>query len=241
VKKAVILAAGRGTRMGDLTGDLPKPMLPVAGRPILEHVLDGLQAAGFTSAAVVTGYRAEAVENHFRSYPMPLTFVRQEVINGTGTAALLCRDFAGTDPFLFTFGDILVSAADYAGIFERLSSNPVAQAAVGVKWVDDPFQGAAVYEEGGAVTRIIEKPPKGTSHTHWNSAGLYAFRSGIFDELSRVPLSPRGEYELTSAVEQLLERSALLLLYSIEGIWRDIGRPEDLVAAERLAESGKHS
>jgi UDP-N-acetylglucosamine diphosphorylase / glucose-1-phosphate thymidylyltransferase / UDP-N-acetylgalactosamine diphosphorylase / glucosamine-1-phosphate N-acetyltransferase / galactosamine-1-phosphate N-acetyltransferase len=231
VKKAVILAAGRGTRMGDLTGDLPKPMLPVAGKPILEHVLDRLRAAGFTDACVVTGYRAEIVETHFRDYPMRLTFLRQTVIDGTGSAALLCRDFAGTDPFLFTFGDILVSSADYAGIFDRLTSNPEAQAAAGVKFVDDPFQGAAVYEEGGRVTRIIEKPPKGTSSTNWNSAGLYAFRSAIFDELAHVPLSSRGEYELTSAVEQLLARNALLLLYPIEGAWRDIGRPEDLAAA----------
>jgi dTDP-glucose pyrophosphorylase len=159
------------------------------------------------------------------------------VLNGTGSAALLAREFAGGDPFLFTFGDILVSAADYRGIYERLTGDPDAQAAVGVKFVDDPYQGAAVYEEAGLVTRIVEKPPKGTSSTHWNSAGLYCFRAKVFDELATIPLSQRGEYELTSAVSQLLEGGSRLVLYSIEGIWRDIGRPEDLAVAERLAVS----
>jgi NDP-sugar pyrophosphorylase family protein len=232
--KAVVLAAGRGTRMGDLTEDLPKPMLPIAGKPILEHVLDRLSSAGFTDVFLVTGYRAEVIEDHFRNYPLRLTYVRQEVINGTGKAALLAKEFAGADPFLFTFGDILVPASDYRGIFDRLLSDPLCQSAVGVKFVDDPYRGAAVYEEGGRVTRIIEKPQPGTSTTHWNSAGLYSFRPVVFPELERIPLSPRGEYELTSAVCQLLENGSRLLLYPIAGAWRDVGRPEDLPAAEKL-------
>ena len=216
--------------MGNLTEDLPKPMLPVAGKPLLEHILDRLRSAGFTDVFIVTGYRAEVIEAHFRDYPLRLTFARQAIVNGTGSAALLAREFAGEDPFFFTFGDILVPAADYQGILARLLAEPSAQAVVGVKFVDDPYQGAAVYEDEGRVTQIIEKPPKGTSTTNWNSAGLYAFRNRIFEELASVPLSPRGEYELTSAVAQLLECGSTLLLYPIQGLWRDVGRPEDLDA-----------
>ena len=102
-----------------------------------------------------------------------------------------------------------------------------------VKDVDDPYQGAAVYaNEGGRITRIVEKPPKGESTTSWNSAGIYAFRPSIFDELQQVPLSPQGEYELTSAVCQLLEKGRNVRLFAIEGAWRDIGRPEDVAALE---------
>src|SRR6266566_819118 len=187
--KAVILAAGRGARMEGLTADLPKPMLPAGGRPILERLLDRLEEAGFSQALIVTGYRAETIEDYFRGYRLPLQFVRQTELTGTATAALLARAFVG--------------AAVYAGADRR-------------------------------VTRIVEKPPRGQSATRWNSAGIYAFRPSIFDELQRTAKSPRGEYELTSAVAQLLDNGKRLEIFPIEGQWRDIGRPEDLEAVRDL-------
>jgi dTDP-glucose pyrophosphorylase len=98
-----------------------------------------------------------------------------------------------------------------------------------VKEVEDPYRGAAVYADAERrVSRIVEKPPRGESTTHWNSAGIYAFRPSIFEELRQAPKSPRGEYELTSAVAQFIEKGKLLRILPIEGDWRDIGRPEDL-------------
>ncbi len=232
--KAVVLAAGRGTRMKELTTDRPKPMLEVNGKPLIEHVLDRLRAAGFTRALVVTGYRAESIEQYVAGLQMAIEFVRQEPQDGTATAAALARGFTGGDPFLLTFGDIVATAEDYSGIAAQLESDEGASAAVGVKWVDDPWQGAAVYEEDGRVVRIIEKPPPGTSSTHWNSAGLYTFRPEVFEELARVERSPRGEYELTSAVEALLAHGRRLLLYALKGGWQDVGRPEDLDTARSL-------
>src|SRR2546422_6847208 len=99
MSKAVILAAGRGTRMQRLTAELPKPMLPFAGRPILERLLDLLVEAGYSEALIVTGYRAGSIEDHFREYRLPLRFVRQSTIDGTATAALLAREFVGADEF----------------------------------------------------------------------------------------------------------------------------------------------
>jgi UDP-N-acetylglucosamine diphosphorylase / glucose-1-phosphate thymidylyltransferase / UDP-N-acetylgalactosamine diphosphorylase / glucosamine-1-phosphate N-acetyltransferase / galactosamine-1-phosphate N-acetyltransferase len=234
VWKAVVLAAGRGTRMKQLTDDRPKPMLPIGGKPMLEHVLDRLRAAGFKETLIVTGYRGEMIEEHFRGYPMQLVYPVQETLDGTGGAARLARDFVGDDNFLLTFGDILVNAEDYAGIAARLESDAQTEAVVGVKWVDDPWQGAAVYEQDCIVRRMVEKPPQGTSTTHWNSAGLYTFRASIFDELASIPKSPRGEYELPTAVEQLLERGARVRIHAIEGAWRDVGRPEDIQEAEKF-------
>jgi dTDP-glucose pyrophosphorylase len=231
VNKAVVLAAGKGTRMGELTEHLPKPMLPLAGKPMIEHILDRLGEAGISEAFIVTGYRAEIIEQHLRDYPMKLTFERQQAINGTGTAALLARKFAGADPFLLTFGDIICESDDYSGI-----SSINAAAVLGVKHVDDPYQGAAVYEQGGVVSRIIEKPPRGTSTTHWNSAGLYTFDPVIFEHLAKLEPSPRGEYELTGGIASLIAAGERVLLYPIRGGWRDVGRPEDLRAAEQLVD-----
>ena len=97
-----------------------------------------------------------------------------------------------------------------------------------VKEVDDPFRGAAVYLEDDRVTRIAEKPPKGASGTRWLAAGIYCLPPSVFAELERLPLSPRGEYELTDAVSQMLQGGASFIWHGIEGFWRDIGRPEDL-------------
>ncbi len=233
VKKALILGAGRGKRMGKLTGNLPKPMLPVNGKPLLEHILDRLREAAFESVLIVTGYLAEKIESHFAKYPMRVEFVRQTVTNGTATAALLGREFVGQDPFLLMYGDILAEPEDYRGLVQ-LMNQPDVEGVIAVKHVPDPFQGAAVYESGGQVTRIVEKPPRGESTTNWNSAGIYAFRRGIFDELEAVPLSERGEYELTSAVAQMLSKGKRLMLYELRGEWRDVGRPEDLEAASEI-------
>ena len=119
--KSVILAAGRGARMQGLTADLPKPMLPAGGRPILERLLDRLVEAGFSQALIVTSYRAETIEDYFRGYRLPLHFVRQTELTGTATAALLARDFVGPDDFLLTYGDILTGSPAYGwrlGVWE---------------------------------------------------------------------------------------------------------------------------
>ena len=233
MRKAVILAAGRGTRLGAITDEVPKPMVRVKGKPILEHLLDRLRAAGFEEALIVTGYRAEAIESHFGNYSIPLHFIRQSTINGTATAALLARDFTGSEPFFFTYGDILAETEDYRGMRESLKEGT--EALIGVKWVDDPYQGAAVYvDPAKKITKIIEKPGRGKSTTNWNSAGLYVFRPGLYAELAKVPVSPRGEFELTSAVAQLIDAGHRLEIFPLEGAWRDIGRPEDLAAAEEM-------
>lgn len=220
--------------MGALTGELPKPMLPVGGKPMLERKLDRLREAGFEEALVVTGYRGELIENHFRSYPMRLSFRRQERVDGTGSATLLAREFAAADPFLLTFGDIYMTPQSYRGAYDLLLSDPDASASAAARWVDDPWQGAAIYADNGRLVRIVEKPPKGTSTTHWNHAGLYVFRPEVFEFLERIEPSPRGEYELTSAVEAMLAARRKILLYPVEGPWLDVGRPEDLEAVRKL-------
>ncbi|MFN7925633.1 MAG: sugar phosphate nucleotidyltransferase [Bryobacteraceae bacterium] len=234
MEKAVILAAGRGTRMEGLTEDRPKPMIPLRGKPMLEHILDRLRMAGFTQAFIVTGYKGELIEQHFRGYPMRIAYARQETIDGTARAALLARDWAGSDSFLLSYGDILTAAEEWREMARKLDSDPEAAGVAAVKWSEDPWQGAAVYEENGRLTRIIEKPAPGTSATHWNSAGSYCFRAEVFDELAAVPKSPRGEYELTSAVSQLIQSGRKVLLHAFQGEWRDVGRPSDLGAAEKI-------
>src|SRR5437763_4913894 len=108
--KAVILAAGKGTRMGQLTDECPKPMLKAWGKPILVQIIEGLRANGISEIFVVTGFRAEVIEQHLRdgaTLGARIEYGRQLVQDGTGKAPELARSFVGKDPFLLTYGDIL--------------------------------------------------------------------------------------------------------------------------------------
>lgn len=230
LRRAVILAAGKGTRMGNITHQTPKPMLLIQGKPMLEHILEGLAASGIERFLVVVGYHHELIEQHFRDWPLPIEFRRQEPLNGTGAAARLAKEFAADQPFLLTYADILCNPAEYTRCASVLQQHPAAAAVLAVKAVDDPWQGAAVYEQDGRIRQIVEKPPKGASTTQWNSAGIYAFRPVLFGYLERIPPSARNEYELTSALDMMLADGLELCTSPIDGAWRDIGRPEDLTA-----------
>ncbi len=221
--------------MGDMTHEIPKPMLPIQGRPMLEHVLERLSVAGIARFLVVIGYHGEAIEQHFASEAgrWNVEFVWQNPVNGTGSGALLAQDFVGREPFLLSYGDILCEPAEYVRAQDVLFGEESIVATVAVKAVDDPWQGAAVYETKGRIEQIIEKPPRGASTTHWNSAGFYTFRPLIFDYLRRLEPSPRGEYELTSALDAMLANGLDLRISPVEGAWRDVGRPEDLAAVNR--------
>lgn len=230
IRRAVILAAGKGTRMGNLTKETPKPMLQIHGRPMLEHILERLATAGIERFFVVLGFHHEMIERYFRDSHFALEFRVQEPLNGTGSAARLAKDFAGSEPFLVSYADILCDPAEYVRCGAILTQFSEVAAVLAVKAVDDPWQGAAVYEENGRIRDIVEKPARGESSTHWNSAGFYAFRPVLFEYLDQIQPSARNEYELTSALDLMLEDGAELRISAIQGEWRDVGRPEDLAA-----------
>jgi len=209
-------------------------MLPLNGKPMLEHVLERLAEAGFGRVLIVAGYREEMIREHFAGWEPELEFVTQDPIDGTGSATLLADEFAGSGPFLLTFGDILADPAEYEGLWQTLMSAETIAGVVAVKHVPDPWQGAAVYETAGRITKIVEKPPRGGSRTNWNSAGIFGFRPVVFGALRRIERSPRGEFELTSAQELLLSEGHDLRIHAIRGEWRDVGRPEDVAAAEEI-------
>jgi dTDP-glucose pyrophosphorylase len=219
--------------MGAITQEIPKPMLPVHGKPMLEMIMDRLAEAGVNEFLVVVGFHRELIQNHFSRWRLPVQFFIQDQVNGTGSAARLAREFTGGEPFLLSFGDCLCAASEYVRCWSMLLNHPNTAAVVGVKDIDDPWQGAAIYEEGGRISRIIEKPPKATSTTRWGSAGFYAFGPAIFNYLDRLTPSSRNEYELTSAFEYMLADGLELRISPVEGDWRDVGRPEDLAAVNQ--------
>ena len=125
--KAVILAAGKGTRMGDLTDEMPKPMLRVHDRPVLEHIITGLREVGIQEFCIITGWQAEVIESHFRDgadLRVSISYTRQEVQDGTGKAPELAKEFVGEEAFLLTYGDILVKPETYQQMYDRSVQDP---------------------------------------------------------------------------------------------------------------------
>ena len=233
VKKAVLLAAGKGTRMKELTTELPKPMLLVRGKPILLHIVEGLKAAGVTEVCIIVGYRADVVREFFGDggrFGVNVCYVTQTVQDGTGRVVELAKDFAGTDPFVLSYGDILINPANY----HRLVEPGGAEALVSVKRNESEMAkgGCVVVNDRFELTDLIEKPA-GPPPSPWYNAGVYTFRPGIFEFTARLTLSPRGEYELTDAIANLARSGKLVKAVELSGDWVDVRDPEVLAALNR--------
>ncbi|MBM3879922.1 MAG: nucleotidyltransferase family protein [Verrucomicrobia bacterium] len=246
--KAVILAAGKGTRMKELTHELPKPMLKVRGKPILEHILEGLAAAGIRQCCMVTGWRAEAIESHFGDgsrWGVQLGYARQTVQDGTGKAADPARGFVGADPFLLTYGDILVRPETYQQMVRRFDQGEFA-GLLTVTPGEDVTQGAInFFDRDFCLTRLIEKPSSAqleelraqgwlkAGDPVWYNAGIYVFRPMLFEYTARLQRSPRGEFELTDAIVAMVDARHRIAGLEIAGRWVDVRDPAVLSALER--------
>lgn len=229
VKKAVLLAAGKGTRMRELTNDLPKPMIAVRGQPILRHIVDGLKAAGVTQVLIIVGYRAEVVRDYFKDgseLGISVEYTTQAVQDGTGRVVELARDFAGADPFILSYGDILIEPGNY----QRLVSLGDAEALVSVKHNPGEIaKGGAVFvNDRFEMTDLREKPKPGEPTSPWYNAGVYTFRPSIFEFTAKLEKSPRGEYELTDAIRGLALSGKKVRVLELSGDWADVRDPEVL-------------
>jgi NDP-sugar pyrophosphorylase family protein len=222
---AVVLAAGRGVRLGSIAVATPKPLVAVAGVPAIDRILTGLAGAGTSACVVVTGHRGDEVEAHVRrSSPLPVTFVRQDAPLGTGHALLAAR--ASIDgSFLFTWADIIVDAAAYAAVAAAPGDGALA-----VNHLDDLSAGAAVFVDDNRVTRIVEKPAISVATT-WNNAGIGRLDRGIWPHVAALAPSPRGELELPEAIDAWVTAGASITAVAVTGPWFDIGTPAGLGAA----------
>jgi len=245
--KAVILAAGKGTRMGELTNELPKPMLRVQGKPILEHIVTGIAAAGIRDVFIVTGWHAEVVENHFgdgKKWNARIAFGRQAAQDGTGKAPEVAKEFIGDSPFLLTYGDILVPPETYPQMLQRFGEGDFAGVITVTRGKDVTKGGLNFFDKQFCIKRLVEKPsPEQLNQLRhdgwlkpdepvWYNAGIYIFRPSLFDFTARLKKSPRGEYELTDAISAMVAAGQKLAGLEIKGRWVDVRDPETLARLE---------
>ena len=229
IDKAVVLAAGRGTRMRELTVDLPKPMIEVRGKPVLQHIVEGLRDAGVFRFVIIVGYHAETIRNFFgdgRRHNVDIGYVAQTVQDGTGRVVALARDFTGGSPFILSYGDILISPENYRRVVDLPND---CEAIVTVTRGENVCKGGAVFVyERMELVDLRDKPKPGEPTSSWYNAGLYAFRPSIFEFIATLKPSPRGEYELTDAVRDLAHSGKKTQALELAGEWADVRDPEIL-------------
>jgi len=233
--------------MKELTQEVPKPMLRVQGRPILEHIVVGLAGVGIREICIITGWRAEVVEAHFgdgSALGVKIGYARQEVQDGTGKAPEVAKDFVGTDPFLLTYGDILVKAETYGRMLTRFGEDAFAGLLTVTQGEDVTQGGLNFFDDAFCLRRLIEKPSAEQvdqlrqegwlkpNEPVWYNAGIYMFQPLVFEFTARLQKSPRGEYELTDALSAMVAAGHRIAGLRIEGRWVDVRDPDVLSQLE---------
>jgi glucose-1-phosphate thymidylyltransferase len=229
--KAVIPAAGVGTRLRPHTLNKPKALLPVAGKPILAHIVDDLVAAGIEECVLVVGYHSGAVRQWFaeRRPQLKVSFVEQERRLGLGHAVWTAREALGSDPFFCILGDTILKA-DYDALLNA-SKNVVA-----VREVADPRRFGVVEMEGKQVTRFVEKPDDPPSNLA--IVGAYLFRDAeilwqAMNDVIEGNVRTKNEYQLTDGLQRMIERGALFETVPVAD-WYDCGKRETWLATNQV-------
>lgn len=216
--KAIILAAGSGTRLEPLTSIRPKPLIDVVGKPFLSYLLENVHKAGIKEIGVVVGYKKERMIGFLKNYKN-ITVIEQNEQLGTGDAVLKAKDFAGSEDFLVMYGDNLYDAADIKALTKTKGN-----AIVGLEH-PKPRRYAVLLAENGHLKKIVEKPNKHIGNLI--NAGLYKFTPDVFKSLKGLKKSKRNEYELTDAVSALITNG--VKVFKAQGRWFDVGYPWHLL------------
>jgi NDP-sugar pyrophosphorylase family protein len=177
-------------------------MIPLHGKPLLEYIIRGIKSAGFSDFIIVVGYQKEQIINYFqdgKKLGINIEYFEQELLNGTGGALLLCEKSIDDQHFFLTWGDTLVCYKIYKEVHD-VFKNERPDFILVTNYVDDPYKGAAIYCKGEYCLDIIEKPPKGTSDTNLNNAGVFILSKKIFEVLKTQKPSRRGEIEVPIAI-----------------------------------------
>ena len=220
IKEALILAAGKGTRMWPLTENYPKPLLPLRGKPIIEQQITSLRKVGVSKINILIGHRMKKISDligNGQKYNIEINYIVQNKQKGTGHAVSLAEEHID-GAFFCLNGDILI---DHENL--NLLSKKKNHMAMMITTVDDGRKFGAVQTKEGILTSIIEKGVKGPASIN---AGIYLFNKQIFNSLKSIKKSVRGELELTDALK-------LNDIHTVnyKGFWKDIGTPWDLLTA----------
>ncbi len=227
--KAIIPAAGIGSRLKPHTHTAPKALLHVAGKPILGHILDELLAFGIDEVVVVVGFMGEKIVEYVKkNYEIRASFITQRELNGLGWAIYITREHIAEDPILIILGDTIFET-DLSEVLNGQFDS------IGTKIVDDPRRFGIAETDGQFITALVEKPEKPTSNQAL--VGIYYIKStDLFsrslEELVAKKIMTRGEYQLTDALGLMIKHGCKVTTFNVDG-WFDCGKPDTLLSTNR--------
>jgi glucose-1-phosphate thymidylyltransferase len=230
--RALVLSGGEGSRLRPITHTNAKQLIPVANVPILFHVLAAIAEAGITEVGIVVGQTAEEVRaavGDGAAWGIEVTYIRQEAPLGLAHAVMTAADFVRGQPFVMYLGDnvLMGGIGRFVAEFER--HRPDAQ--IFLAHVPEPEQFGVAVLEGDRVVRLVEKPKEPPSDLAL--VGVYLFDDSILEAVATLEPSGRGEYEITEAIQWLIDHGRSVRAEMVDGYWKDTGRPEDLLEANR--------
>jgi UDP-N-acetylglucosamine diphosphorylase/glucosamine-1-phosphate N-acetyltransferase len=229
--KALVLAAGEGTRLRPLTSNVPKPLLLVAGKPFLSHIFDALKAAGVTEIALLVGWKANRIREYYgngSAYGLRITYLEQKERLGTANAVGHGEE-AMDEPFFCVNGDVVISEEDVLAMRERFERT--GRTIMGAVTVENPSAFGVIEEKEEKLVRILEKPRQPPSDLI--NAGIFIFRPDVFGQIRRTERSVRGEYEITDTLT-MMSKAEDVLIHRLRTDWIDVGRPWDLLKANEI-------
>jgi glucose-1-phosphate thymidylyltransferase len=229
--KALVLCAGRGTRLRPLTHTRAKAAIPVAGRPVLSHILDYLWLHGFNEVGVVISPR----QRELKSLPLlhsnqRVTFLVQKRQLGIAHAVQTAQTYLGGDPFLLYLGDNLTNEDLFPALERFQTEQP--EALLAVRIVANPSEFGVAEVVAGRVVGVVEKPIGPVSNLA--IAGIYLFQPSIHEAIGAIQPGRRGELEITDAIAQLLANGRPVIAHAMSGWWQDMGTPEGILTANSL-------
>ena len=231
--KGLVLAGGSGSRLRPITYTGAKQLVPVANRPILYYVMDNLVDAGIKEIGIIispeTGQEVKTSLGDGSAFGAKFTYIPQDKPAGLAHAVKIAEPFLGDDTFCMFLGDNLIGTKvrDHVATFE---ASPEFEASVMLKEVSNPSSfGVAEVNEAGDVTRLVEKPKEPKSNLAL--VGIYLFRKSIFDAISKIAPSPRGELEITDAISKLIDLGNRVRFSRVDSWWLDTGKKDDLLLA----------
>jgi glucose-1-phosphate thymidylyltransferase len=231
--KGLILSGGKGTRLRPLTYTSAKQLVPVANKPVLFYAIESLAAAGIRDIGIVVGdTQAEirAAVGDGAAWGVSVTYIEQDAPRGLAHAVLISEGFIGAEPFVMYLGDNLLNKGITNFVEEFVREKPAAQ--ILLARVPDPQMFGVAELSNGRVVRLIEKPKEPKSDLAL--VGVYMFSPAVFEAAKAIRPSFRNELEITDAIQHLIDRGLEVRPHIVDGWWKDTGKLEDMLEANRL-------
>ncbi|MFH1327974.1 MAG: bifunctional sugar-1-phosphate nucleotidylyltransferase/acetyltransferase [Candidatus Bathyarchaeota archaeon] len=231
--KAIVLAAGKGVRLEPLTLTKPKNLIPVGGKPILQHLLSTIKASGVKEVLLIIGYGGNQIRRAFgdgSQLGLNIQYERQTRISGTGNALSVAKSYVNNEDFLMVYGDLYIETSVVVKVLTAYRKKKANFMAVAEAERVEDF-GLVKIQKSGKILDLLEKP-KQIKTPNLVNAGVCIFSPRIFEKIAKTEKSPRGEIEITDAIRLMVKSGENFYAVKVnKESWMDIGRPWDLLTA----------